>query len=84
MPGKTLPRKIIRQGTSKVVALPPDWLRAFGLDLGDEVDVVYDGVVIVKPQGLQLDPEFLLKQFENLKDFGVHGKKISGRELTRP
>jgi hypothetical protein len=43
-------RKIINLNGSKVVALPPDWLRASHLGCGDSVEVVSDGpLVIIRP-----------------------------------
>jgi antitoxin component of MazEF toxin-antitoxin module len=43
-------RKIIRIGkTSLGVILPRAWLRYFSLSAGDEVEVVSNGHIIVKP-----------------------------------
>ncbi len=43
-------RKIIRIGnTSLGVILPRAWLRYFSLSAGDEVEVVSNGNIIVKP-----------------------------------
>ncbi|RJS89190.1 hypothetical protein CW705_07850 [Candidatus Bathyarchaeota archaeon] len=63
MPAK-VDRKILRSGSSKVAALPPDWLRAFKLEVGDQIEIFYDSVVIVKPKGLKIDHNFLVKEFE--------------------
>ena len=63
MPAK-IARKILRSGNSKVAALPPDWLRAFMIDTGDEVDVLYNSIIIIKPKKLELDPDFLKKEFD--------------------
>jgi len=63
MPSK-IERKILKTGDSKVVALPPNWLRMFKLDIGDKVDVLYNSIVIVKPKGFKLDTAFLKKEFE--------------------
>ena len=57
-------------GGSRVVALPPDWLAALGLDLGDAVDVIYDSIVLVKPQSMRLDLEFLVKELALLSPTG--------------
>jgi len=65
-PAKT-ERKVIRVGGSQAVALPPHWLCAFNLKVGDVVDVIYDSVVIVKPKRAKLDPEVFLKEFEMLR-----------------
>ena len=62
MPAK-IERKVLRSGDSKVAALPPDWLRMFRIKLGDTIDLIYDTIVIIKPQGFELDPEFLKKEF---------------------
>jgi antitoxin component of MazEF toxin-antitoxin module len=59
-------RRILAVGSSKAVALPPDWLRAFRLDVGDEIEVLYDSVVVVKPVALQIDEHFLRKEFHQL------------------
>jgi antitoxin component of MazEF toxin-antitoxin module len=44
-------RKIMQVGGSKTVALPPSWLEAFNLRLGDELLVVADGIVLIVPPG---------------------------------
>jgi len=61
MPAKIV-RKVLRSGDSKVAALPPDWMRAFGIDVGDTVELLYDIVVLIKPKNLKLDPDFLGKE----------------------
>jgi len=63
MPAKIV-RKVLRSGDSKVTALPPDWMRAFGINIGDTVEVLYDFVVLIKPKNLKLDPEFLSKELK--------------------
>jgi len=62
MPAK-IERKILRSGDSKVTALPPDWLRAFDINVGDDIVMLYNSIVIVKPKGFKLDSEFLRKEF---------------------
>jgi antitoxin component of MazEF toxin-antitoxin module len=43
-------RKIVRIGrTSLAVILPRAWLRFYGLDAGDQVEVISNGKVTVKP-----------------------------------
>lgn len=64
-PAKT-ERKVIRVGGSHAVALPPHWLCAFNLKVGDVLDVIYDSVVIVKPKQAKLDPELFLRELEIL------------------
>lgn len=63
MPAKIV-RKVLRSGDSKVAALPPNWLRMFKIEIGDNVDMLYNSIVIIKPRGFQLDPEFLKKEFD--------------------
>ena len=62
-PAKT-ERKVIRVGGSQAVALPPHWLCAFNLKVGDVLDIIYDNVVIIKPKRAKLDPELFVKEFE--------------------
>lgn len=62
LPSKIV-RKILKNGDSKTAALPPDWLRMFNLDVGDDVEIIYDSIVIVKPKGFKLDLAFLKKEF---------------------
>jgi antitoxin component of MazEF toxin-antitoxin module len=47
MPNKA-ERTLLRSGASVVVALPPSWLRYFGLNVGDKVDVIWNTDVTVK------------------------------------
>ena len=61
MPAKT-ERKILQSGDSKVMALPPDWLRAFNLKIGDVIEILYDSVILIRPKGLKLDADFLNKE----------------------
>ncbi|MCW4046358.1 MAG: AbrB/MazE/SpoVT family DNA-binding domain-containing protein [Candidatus Bathyarchaeota archaeon] len=43
-------RKIVRIGkTSMGITLPKAWLRYFALNAGDQVEVVSNGSIIVKP-----------------------------------
>lgn len=57
-------RKILKTGDSKAAALPPDWLRMFQIEVGDNVEMIYNSIVIIKPQNFKLDPEFLRKEFD--------------------
>jgi antitoxin component of MazEF toxin-antitoxin module len=59
-------RRVLKCGTSKTVALPPDWLRAFGLEVGDVIDVLYDSVLLIKPKHLELDLDLFVKEFATL------------------
>lgn len=63
MPAK-IERRILKTGDSKAAALPPDWLRMFNLDVGDDIDLIYNSIVILKPKGFKLDAEFLRKEFD--------------------
>ena len=52
-------RKIIQVGGSRSVSLPPGWLNAAGLDLGDEIVLVADGVILIAARGTKLRPKQL-------------------------
>jgi antitoxin component of MazEF toxin-antitoxin module len=57
-------RKIIQVGGSKSVSLPPGWLDAAGLDLGDQILLVADGVILIAPKGTRLEPKQLYPLIE--------------------
>lgn len=59
-------RKIVKTGSSKTITLPGDWLKGMNIDVGSEVEVAYDSVLLIKPQNLEIDEYFLLKQFRAL------------------
>lgn len=63
-------RKIVRTGTSKTVTLPKDWLEGMKIDVGNEVEVFYDSVVLIKPHDLDIDEYSLLRQFRGLVSRG--------------
>jgi len=65
MPGRT-DRKIIPAGTSLAVTLPPDWLRALKIKKGDEVEVLYSFVLLIKPKNVPTDFAFLEKELQML------------------
>ena len=67
LPAK-IDRKVLRSGDSKVTALPPDWLRAFNINIGDTVEILYDFVILIKPKGIKLDPDFLSKELKIMAD----------------
>ena len=50
-------RKIRLTGGSLSVGLPPDWLRYHKLGPGDEVEIVYDGEVRVRPKKREGEPD---------------------------
>jgi antitoxin component of MazEF toxin-antitoxin module len=57
-------RKIMQVGGSKTVALPPPWLEALNLGLGDELLVLADGALLVVPPGQRVQ----VKQLQTLAD----------------
>jgi len=65
MPGRT-DRKIIPAGTSVAVTLPPHWLRALKIKKGDEVEVLYNFVLLIKPKNVAIDFAFLEKELRIL------------------
>lgn len=73
MPAK-IERKILRIGDSKAATLPPDWLRAFNIDVGDKIEVIYNSVIIIKPKSLSLDADFLKKELDLI--LKIEGGKI--------
>ncbi len=60
MPAKAT-RKIMKHGTSGVVAIPPDYRRFHNLNHGDEVLVYYDNWILIIPkseaEAIKKDPE---------------------------
>jgi antitoxin component of MazEF toxin-antitoxin module len=52
MPGRD-DRKIFRQGTSDVVAIPAAYVKYHELESGDEVSVLYDSIVVIVPKKLR-------------------------------
>ncbi|MGA2628226.1 MAG: hypothetical protein ABSF63_14335 [Candidatus Bathyarchaeia archaeon] len=65
-------RKIMQVGGSKTAALPPPWLEAFGLGLGDEVLLLADGALLVVAPGQRVQ----VKQLQTLAD-------IANRRATK-
>ena len=63
MPAR-IKRKILRNGDSKTVALPPDWLRMFNLDSGDDVDMFYSSIVIIKAKDFRIDSDLVRKELD--------------------
>ena len=74
MPAR-IERKVLQSGASKCTALPPDWLRMFNLQVGDNVDVIYNSIVIVKAKDFKIDPEFLKKEFQLILDLEKESEK---------
>jgi antitoxin component of MazEF toxin-antitoxin module len=64
-------RKIIQVGGSRSVSIPPDWLDAAGLDLGDQILLVADGVILIAPKGIKLQPKQLEPLIEIVNRRGV-------------
>jgi antitoxin component of MazEF toxin-antitoxin module len=54
----------MRVGGSKTVALPPPWLEALNLGLGDKLLVLADGALLVVPPGQRVQ----VKQLQTLVD----------------
>lgn len=52
MPAKET-RKIMRHGTSGVVAIPKSYRDYYGLDHGTEVTVLYDSLLLIVPKSLE-------------------------------
>jgi antitoxin component of MazEF toxin-antitoxin module len=77
-------RHILAIGSSKAVALPPDWLHAFNLDVGDKIEVVYNTVVIIKPVALSLANKFLHNEFRHLQARKTHHMKRSDVRIHQP
>jgi bifunctional DNA-binding transcriptional regulator/antitoxin component of YhaV-PrlF toxin-antitoxin module len=51
-----------------VVALPPDWLRFYGLKKGDKVEILHNNIVVVKPLGLKLTLDLLMRDLRTFAD----------------
>lgn len=73
MPAKIV-RKVRQSGDSKVMAVPPDWARMFNVKVGDSITCLYDTIIIYKPPGLKLDPEFLKKEFAMILELEQNGR----------
>ncbi len=59
-------RRILRDGGSRALALPPHWLDALGLDCGDTLEVIYDDVVVIRPLGCEVEPAAIAKELSLL------------------
>jgi len=79
MPAKTN-KTILQSGGSKVIALPPDWLRALNLDVKDSVDVLYNFIVLIKPRNVKLDRNFLKKELDILASIETEASTPEGSE----
>jgi len=42
-------RKLMKLGSSAVIAIPPDYRKYHHLNLGDEVEILYDSLVLIIP-----------------------------------
>jgi len=76
-------RSVFKTGNSLAVALPPGWLRLFGIKDGDKIDLIYDSVIIIKPKELILDPLFLKKEFEVIIKLSNIKKKITIKNIWK-
>ncbi|MEM3453519.1 MAG: hypothetical protein QW835_07860 [Candidatus Hadarchaeum sp.] len=52
MPAETT-RKIMKHGTSGVVAIPPDYRRYYNLTPGTKVKVLYDSFLLIIPPSME-------------------------------
>jgi len=66
--GRSLPakveRKLMKHGTSAVVAIPMDYRRYFNLNPGSRVTVLYDSFILIVPK----DMENILQEKRGLID----------------
>lgn len=46
-------RKIMKHGTSGVVAIPPDYRRYHNLNPGAHVEIFYDNLLLIVPPGAE-------------------------------
>mgnify|MGYP001041381469 CR=1 FL=1 len=76
MPGRTN-RKIIPAGTSVAVTLPPHWLRALKIKKGDEVEVLYNFVLLIKPKNVAIDFAFLEKELHMLAKLDKQTEEVA-------
>jgi len=42
--------KVVRINKSLLIVLPKDWTRGMGIEAGQEVDIIYNGEVHVRPK----------------------------------
>ena len=66
-------RKIISFGRySMGVILPPAWFRFYGLKRGDTVEVVSDGIIVIKPTNIKdMTPAFTPEAYSILHGFDL-------------
>lgn len=57
-------RKLIKDGSSTVVTIPPEFLENNNLERGDQIELIYNGVLVVKP----LDPEAIELELGEVKE----------------
>jgi antitoxin component of MazEF toxin-antitoxin module len=70
-------RRIMRDGGSRTVALPPHWLDAQRLEKGDTVEVVYNDLILVLPIDFSLEPDSIRRELECISRFrSANDKKI--------
>lgn len=63
MPAKSS-RKIVRIGSSSFITLPIDWVRGMGLKEGDEVEILYDSIILILPKKIALDMSFIIRELD--------------------
>lgn len=59
-------RLLFLAGSSKILALPADWVRGLGLKHGDRLDVAYNDLVVIKPRNIRLGKDQIAAEVERL------------------
>jgi len=47
--GGKIIRKLFKIGDSIAVTIPPDFLKAHGIDAGTKVEILYNNAIVIKP-----------------------------------
>jgi antitoxin component of MazEF toxin-antitoxin module len=76
MPGE-LERRLMKHGTSRVVALPKSYLRFYGLENGGKVKVLYNDFIIIFPKKL----ENIINKNRELIDKIFNIDKLGGKDI---
>ena len=82
MPGK-VERSILASGRSRVVVIPPAWLRFYNLEKGDTVELIYNGLILIKPAGMPLTSEDLRRELETLERLMLWKEAVKRDETIR-
>jgi antitoxin component of MazEF toxin-antitoxin module len=67
-------RRILAVGGSKAVAMPPGWLKMYGLELGDTVELYADSLLFLKPKSIEIDFELVRRELVMLANITRKGK----------